>query len=69
LERLVEDTNNPEHILMLLHAYLANHHEASNITLIRKALSEVKQSAKHNGLISRVIHYRGYQSNACLLND
>lgn len=46
LERLVEDTNNPEHILMLLHAYLANHHEASNITLIRKALSEVKQSAK-----------------------
>jgi len=46
LERLVEDTNNPEHILMLLHAYLADHHEASNITLIRKALSEVEQSAK-----------------------
>ncbi|EGR1702064.1 hypothetical protein ACSA3Z_001185 [Vibrio cholerae] len=46
LERLVEDTSNPEHILMLLHAYLANHHEASNITLIRNALSKVEQSAK-----------------------
>lgn len=46
LERLVEDTCNPEHILMLLHAYLANHHEASNITLIRNALSKVEQSAK-----------------------
>lgn len=48
LERLVEDTNNPEHILMLLHAHLANHlhHEASNITLIRNALSKVEQLAK-----------------------
>ncbi|MCI2963715.1 hypothetical protein MO387_11510 [Shewanella sp. N2AIL] len=46
LERLVEDTSNPEHIVMLLHAYIANHHEASNITLIRNALSKVEQSAK-----------------------
>ncbi|MFV5517034.1 hypothetical protein [Acinetobacter gerneri] len=46
LERLVEDTSNPEHILMLLHAYIANHHEASNITLIRNVLSRVEQSAK-----------------------
>ena len=46
LKRLVEDTKNPEHILMLLHAYLANHHEASNITLIRSALSKVEKSAK-----------------------
>lgn len=46
LKRLVEDTKNPEHILMLLHAYLANHHEASNITLIRSALSKVEKSAE-----------------------
>ncbi|MGY5733473.1 hypothetical protein ACXHP7_02000 [Vibrio chemaguriensis] len=46
LEGLVEDTSNPEHLLMLLHAYLANHHDASNITLIRNALSKVEQSAK-----------------------
>ncbi len=46
LDRLVKDTENPEHILMLLHAYLANHHEASNITLIRSALTKVEQSAK-----------------------
>lgn len=46
LKRLSEDSKNPEHILMLLHAYLANHHEASNITLIRSALSKVEQSAK-----------------------
>ncbi|MEZ8401097.1 hypothetical protein AB6C85_24180 [Vibrio splendidus] len=46
LKRLVEDTKNPEHILMLLHAYLANHHEASNITLTRSALSKVEKSAK-----------------------
>lgn len=46
LKRLVEDTNNPEHVLMLLHAYLANHHEASNITLIRNTLSKVEQAAK-----------------------
>ncbi|EPB6722379.1 hypothetical protein ACRRHK_003471 [Vibrio fluvialis] len=46
LEKLVKDTSNPEHILMLLHAYLANHHEASNINLIRNALAKVKQSAE-----------------------
>ncbi|WP_234425284.1 hypothetical protein [Vibrio coralliilyticus] len=46
LKRLIEDTNNPEHVLMLLHAYLANHHEASNITLVRSALSKVEKSAK-----------------------
>ncbi|HIF9086180.1 TPA: hypothetical protein ACX6PR_002096 [Photobacterium damselae] len=46
LKRLAEDTKSPEHILMLLHAYLANHHEASNITLIRSALAKVEQSAK-----------------------
>ncbi|MEZ8229027.1 hypothetical protein AB6C58_09720 [Vibrio splendidus] len=45
LERLVRDTQNPEHILMMLHAYLANHHEASNVTLIRNALSKVEQTA------------------------
>ncbi|KPW01987.1 hypothetical protein [Pseudoalteromonas sp. P1-8] len=46
LKRLVEDTKNPEHILMLLHAYLANHHEASNITLIRGTLAKVEQAAE-----------------------
>ena len=46
LEGLVKDTNNPEHLLMMLHAYLANHHEASNITLIRNSLTKVEQSAK-----------------------
>ncbi|MFA0348256.1 hypothetical protein AB4486_15045 [Vibrio sp. 10N.222.55.C6] len=46
LKQLAEDTKNPEHILMLLHAYLANHHEASNITLIRSALAKVEQSAE-----------------------
>ena len=46
LERLVKDANNPEHLLMMLHAYLANHHEASNITLIRNALTKVELSAK-----------------------
>ena len=46
LERLVKDANNPEHLLMMLHAYLANHHEALNITLIRKILTKVEQSAE-----------------------
>jgi len=46
LEHLVKDTENPEHILMMLHAYLANHHEASNTTLIRNALAKVEQSAE-----------------------
>ncbi|MGK0271781.1 MAG: hypothetical protein ACI88H_002447 [Cocleimonas sp.] len=46
LERLVKDSENPEHILMMLHAYIANHHEASNITLIRNTLTKVEQSAE-----------------------
>ena len=46
LNGLVKDTENPEHILMMLHAYIANHCEASNITLIRSVLSKVEQSAK-----------------------
>ena len=46
LEHLVKDTENPEHILMMLHAYLANHHEASNTTLIRNALAKVELSAE-----------------------
>jgi|GEM_PF-6726584 len=51
LKRLVKDTENPEHILMLLHAYIANHHDASNITLIRSALAKVEQSAKTQWVI------------------
>lgn len=46
LERLIKDTDNPEFLLMTLHAYLTNHHEASNTTLIRSALAKVEQSAK-----------------------
>ena len=46
LKQLVKDTKNPEYILMLLNAYLANHHAASNITLIRSALAKVEQAAK-----------------------
>ncbi|MBB1270743.1 hypothetical protein [Shewanella sp. SR44-3] len=46
LECLTKDTDNPEFILMMLHAYLANHHETSNTTLIRSALTKVEQSAK-----------------------
>ncbi|EFB1674999.1 TPA: hypothetical protein N8G14_003115 [Escherichia coli] len=45
LEGLIQDTNNPEYILMLLHANLANYHEVSNITLVRSTLSKVEQSA------------------------
>ncbi len=46
LERLVKDSENPEHILMMLHAYIANHHEVSNITLILNTLTKVEQSAE-----------------------
>ncbi len=46
LEELIEETESPEHRLMLLHAYLANHDKVSNITLIRSALTKVEQLAK-----------------------
>ncbi|MDW2148870.1 hypothetical protein R7Q48_19860 [Vibrio sp. 378] len=46
LDGLIKETNNPEYILMLLHAHLANHHEVSNITPIRNTLSKVERSAK-----------------------
>ncbi|EGK3609079.1 hypothetical protein IOT31_004312 [Escherichia coli] len=46
LDGLIKETNNPEYILMLLHAHLANYHEVSNITLVRNALSKVEHSAK-----------------------
>lgn len=46
LEGLTKDSETPEFLLMMLHAYIANYHEASNTTLIRSALAKVEQSAK-----------------------